>query len=182
MQDTSETKVIGAYPPQWADDEFVRVAAVEVSMRLQVRMSALAEEHREITEFLGQPHTHLWADMFQGEVITNARKFVITLHDWELPRLVRAQHARRLARVLFGDEHPDLAWWRTLTGINMAYAIGYTHPTVPLASAPALLNCNRAYVHRLRTTRGLELTAAGLYEYFQHSADWKQKARALEHA
>ena len=69
--------------------------------------------------------------------------------------------ARVTCRALHGPDHPPAEFWATKIGRDIAWAIGYPHPTAPLWAAVAVLGSSKSYVHRLVRERTLATDAAG---------------------
>lgn len=183
MMDTSEEAPQGYdwRTVDWAEAEHVRLSTVAIAMRILDRLNQLSAIQNDVFHsFLGTRNQLLWATSVSAKLHEKAQEAVVTLHDWALTQKTRAAAAHKLARAVFGSEHPDPQWWTTMTGADMAYAIGYSHPAVPMKSAPAVLQCNRQWVYHLRQHKNLEMTASGFQAYITASTEWQDKARALE--
>lgn len=161
--------------------EHLQEAAVSVAMRIQERIAAIEAQVSDIAVYV-QPRLDdrpAFPGWLASEIMATTSLLVAAINDWERPIEVRDPAARLLQRALFGREHAPADWWDTMTGADMAFAIGYTHAEVPLSVAPRVLRVTRPGVHWLRTNRGLELTDRSFYAHIQASQDWRQAANRV---
>lgn len=186
MKDTSELVELLLKDRELTDriarSEILGLATVKVTMRIKERMAAIQRQVDDIRGFVpgdqGEPVFPKWL----GKEITATTALLVgALNDWDRPIEQRDPAARLLQRVLFGTDDAPGEWWDTMTGADMAYAIGYTHSQVPLGIAPKVLRITRGGLHWLRSTKGLELTDRAFYQHIQGSEEWKASARALAH-
>lgn len=159
--------------------EEIELDTVNIVMRIKERMARIEQEAGDIAAYvpLEGDRKPVFPRWLGPEITATTTLLVAALNDWERPQDQLSHAARILQRAMYGSEHAPADWWDTMTGANMAYAIGYTHREVPLAVAPRVLRVTRPGVHWLRVNKGLELTDSSFYAHIRGSQEWKQSVR-----
>lgn len=153
--------------------DVVELTAIGLAQKIQTRLTA-------IERFTGREYARVRQDVLERAVaivgLLRARRMVGSIQGDQ-------NDATIICEVLFGaGQDPPYEFWSTPLGTDVAWAIGYPRPEVPVLAAAAVLHMNRGSVWLAVQEGRLELTPAGLRDHIRRSRRWQIRAADLESA
>lgn len=154
--------------------DVVELTAIDLAQKILVRLTA-------IERFTGHEYAKVRQDILARaiDIVGQLRARRSGDHD-----LHADQHdAAVICEVLFGvGQDPSAEFWDTPLGTDVAWAIGYPLPDVPIWAAAAVLHMTRQSVWLAISEGRLAMTPESIRGHLRGSKLWQTRTAELEAA
>lgn len=152
--------------------DVVELTAIDLAHKITVRLLA-------IERFTGREYAKVRQDVLARAINTVGQLRARRSGDHDLH--ADQHHAAVICEVLYGvGQDPPPKFWDTPLGTDVAWAIGYPLPDVPVWAAAAVLHMTRQSVWLAMNEGRLQMTPDSVRAHLRGSKLWATRTAELE--